>query len=621
MKKIVISLLRRSDRKSEWQKNNLNNFEYIKAIDGNDHLFRNIKAKKNWVDPFQNRPLQQNEVACFLSHIQAWHKCIELNQAIIIMEDDAIINDTWNEDYYSETILNHDFVYLQRNENEPDKTVSIDDKLERPAYPYNMTAYCINPKMAHFLISSVQYDAFIPVDEFLPSLFADARLCDLSIVALKKDACNQLPRNLSDIENGVEFKNYKIHVVTCGTDRKKCIKLNTSARHHGIDIINIGTNIEWKGTDMTALGGGMKINLMHEFLKDIPENDIVLFTDAYDVFYADNLDTIVERFKDFKCETVFSAESICWPNAELSDQFPESNTPYKYLNSGTYIGYASELKKIMAYKPIKDHEDDQLYVQNIFLNDKTIDIELDYESYIFQTHEPKIQKINNQLNNPLTQCCPCIYHGNGGDDALNVFNSIYEQFYPQTSALFIPNYNKYECLTDDMLLVDFMTQEQCERLIEIADDHGGWDSLDYDKFPAKEIRLRQIDIDKKTKLFDELNNHWNEYIVPTVEQYWKPLQMYGLRDAFVMRYALDTQVSLNLHHDASLVTGSVKLNDDYVGADLIYPRQGISNKDIPVGKMILFPGQLTHGHECLPLQQGVKYSLTIWSCRFIADTI
>ena len=109
--------------------------------------------------------------------------------------------------------------------------------------------------------------------------------------------------------------------------------------------------------------------------------------------------------------------------------------------------------------------------------------------------------------------------------------------------------------------------------------------------------------------------------MPTVEQYWKPLQMYGLRDGFVMRYAMDTQVSLNLHHDASLVTGSVKLNDDYEGAELIYPRQGISNLDIPIGKMILFPSQVTHGHECLPLKSGVKYSLTIWSSRYVGDNI
>ena len=88
-----------------------------------------------------------------------------------------------------------------------------------------------------------------------------------------------------------------------------------------------------------------------------------------------------------------------------------------------------------------------------------------------------------------------------------------------------------------------------------------------------------------------------------------------------MKYALDTQVSLNLHHDASLVTGSVKLNEDYTGAELIYPRQGITNKDIPVGKMLLFPGAVSHGHECLSLKSGIKYSLTIWSCRYPNDTI
>ena len=612
MKKLVISLLKRTDRKKLFQQNNLSDFHYIKAIDGNDHIFRNIKPRKDWVDPFKQRPLQQNEVACFLSHIKAWKKCVELNETVIVMEDDAVINEHWNETLFEELINDVDFLYLQHNENEKRLVVEYNKYCVKPFYPYNMTAYVIKPKTAKQLIDFVDYNDFIPVDEFMPELIQET---GLNIVALRQDACDQLPREMSDIENGIDFNNNKVHVVTCGTDRKKCNKLNTSARHHGIDVINIGTNVEWKGTDMSSLGGGMKINLMNEFLKNIPDNDIVLFTDAYDVFYADNLDTIVERFKDFNSETVFSAESICWPNPNIADQFKVSNTPYKYLNSGTYIGYASELKKIMAYKPIKDHEDDQLYVQEIYLNDKTIEIELDYEAYIFQTHEPQTQKLGDQLNNPITQCCPCIYHGNGGDDATNKFNELYEQFYPQTSALFIPNYNKYEYLADDMMLVDFMTQDACERLIEIADEHGGWGSLEYDKFPAQEIRLKEL------KLFDELNEAWEKHIVPLVETYWKPLQMYGLRDAFVMRYALDTQVSLNLHHDASLVTGSIKLNDDYEGADLIYPRQGISNKDIPVGKMILFPGQVTHGHECLPLKQGVKYSLTIWSCRYIGDTI
>ena len=135
MKKVVISLLRRPDRKVSFQTNKLSDFEYIEAIDGSQKTFRNIKSRFAWLDPFKERPLQQNEVACFLSHALAWERCIELNQNIIVMEDDALINNHWDEDYFES--LDYDFVYLQRNENEPDKTMPIDEKLEVPFYPYN----------------------------------------------------------------------------------------------------------------------------------------------------------------------------------------------------------------------------------------------------------------------------------------------------------------------------------------------------------------------------------------------------------------------------------------------------------------------------------------------------
>lgn len=612
MKKLVISLLKRSDRKSAFQRNNLLDFEYIKAIDGDTNIFRDIRSRDNWIDPFRNRPLQQNEVACFLSHIKAWKRCIELNQPVIVMEDDALINEQWNEDLYEQLINEYDFVYLQRNENEPNRVASIDEHIEKPAYPYNMTAYCIKPVTAKNLIHKVNYKDFIPVDEFLPEMI---RLNIFNVVALKRDACNQMTRehSYSDIENNKPFRPYKVHAVTCGTDRKKCTYINTSARKYGIDIVNIGTNVDWKGTDMTALGGGMKINLMKDYIKDLHDNDIVLFTDAYDVFYADDLETITERFLEFDAAILFSGELYCWPDNELADRFPESHTRFKYINSGTYIGRVGELKKLFSHEDIKDHEDDQLYVHRCFLAN-LFDIAIDYECYIFQTHFDGTIKLGNQLNNPETHCCSCIYHGNGGQDTKDKFLSLYKAFHEPTGAYFIPH-SRIDYLSEDMLVVDFMTQEQCERLIELADNNNGWGSLSYDKFPAQEIRIKELG------LWEELEKAWLEYIVPTVESYWKPLEMYGLRDGFVMRYDLETQTNLNLHHDASLVTGSVKLNDDYVGADLIYPRQGITNKDIAVGKCILFPGQLTHGHECLPLVRGTKYSFTIWSKRYHADTI
>ena len=101
--------------------------------------------------------------------------------------------------------------------------------------------------------------------------------------------------------------------------------------------------------------------------------------------------------------------------------------------------------------------------------------------------------------------------------------------------------------------------------------------------------------------------------------YWYPCHMTGLRDAFIIKYEMDKQRELRLHNDASLVTGSVKLNDDYTGGLLEFPRQKINNKDIPVGKCLLFPGQVTHGHLSSKLESGTKYSLTIWSSRYEGD--
>ena len=513
-------MLRRADRKAEFQKNNLQNFEYIQAIDGEANTFRHIHARKNWVDPFKNRPLQQNEVACFLSHIKAWERCVELNEPVIIMEDDAIINHHWDELRYKELIKEYPFVYLQRNENEPDQVTPINDFIEKPSYPYNMTAYCLHPLGAKKLLHTVNYNDFIPVDEFLPEVI---KTTSLQIVALKEDACNQISRDIlpSDIENNKPFRPYKVHAVTCGTDRKKCTYVNTSARKYGIDIVNVGTNIEWEGTDMSALGGGMKINLMKDYVEHLHDDDIVLFTDGYDTFYADDLETITERFLEFDKEIVFSGELYCYPHAQLANEFPNAITRFKYINSGTYIGRVKELKKLYNHEKIEHWDDDQLYVHKCFLYGD-FDIAIDYECYIFQTHFEGTIKLGDQLNNPETRCCSCIYHGNGGENTKAKFLELYNEFHPTPQTYFIPH-NKIEYLSEDMLVVDFMTQEQCERLIELADMHGSWGSLSYDKFPAQEIRIKELG------LWEELEKTWQDYIVPTVEKYWQPLEMYGLK--------------------------------------------------------------------------------------------
>ena len=614
MKKFVINLEKRSDRKKVFETKNafLTDYAFVQAFDSSDLTLGDLKKKgfntnRLWRDPYKNRKMTKGEIGCFISHYLLWQHCISINEPIIIFEDDAIVSrENWDEGYYANLMTKYDMLYLGHKDIEPDKAQKIDESLFKPGYAYNMHAYVISPIGAKKLISTNIHKQIIPVDDFTAIISNQINVAALTQEVAIQHSREELGTNVEPVAESDYFVDFKVHPLTVGTDRKRCIPVNDSAARHGIYPKNLGTNVDWYN-DMSGPSGGIKVNLLKEYIKNLPDHDVVLFTDAYDVFYADDLDTITGRYIGFNTKVLFAAEADIWPEPELAKDFPESETKYRYLNSGVFMAQIGELKKILA-RGIPNDGDDQLYYQQEFLS-KQYDWKLDYEGYIFTCHEPRASKNGTQLFNPETNTFSCIYHGNGGDEAKRKFDSLYRMFFPKFPTLYMPTYDKFDVLDRDMLVVDFMTQSQCEDLINIADKHGNWESLSYDKFPAQEIRMKELG------LWEELEKHWQKHLYPLIERYWRPIEMYGLRDAFVMRYALDTQVNLANHHDASLVTGSVKLNDDYEGAELVYHRQGISNKDIPVGRCILFPGQVTHGHECLDLKSGVKYSLTMWSKR------
>ena len=248
-----------------------------------------------------------------------------------------------------------------------------------------------------------------------------------------------------------------------------------------------------------------------------------------------------------------------------------------------------------------------MYVQKEFLSEKH-SIALDVEGYIFTCYEPQMQVRKGKLYNPITRCYTCAYHGNGGDKQKELMRELYHNVY---SLSYIPT-KKYDILSDDILLIDFMSEDMCQNMISLAEKRQ-FHILKGDKVPAQELRLREIE------QWDKLKEHWMSSVYDIVYDYWYPCHMYGLRDAFIIKYEMDKQRELRVHNDASLITGSVKLNDDYEGGILEFPRQGITNQDIPVGKCILFPSQVTHGHTSTKLESGTKYSLTIWSSRFDGD--
>jgi hypothetical protein len=114
------------------------------------------------------------------------------------------------------------------------------------------------------------------------------------------------------------------------------------------------------------------------------------------------------------------------------------------------------------------------------------------------------------------------------------------------------------------------------------------------------------------RLFEIVQDDLGARIWPQLQQVWPLIDYHGLRDAFVIRYALGEQESLREHHDVAQVSGSIKLDADHEGAELRFSRQGVDNRHVPVGSLLAWPSLVTHPHEVVPLRRGVKHGLTIW---------
>jgi hypothetical protein len=112
------------------------------------------------------------------------------------------------------------------------------------------------------------------------------------------------------------------------------------------------------GFDVEAIGIGKpftfsaKIVWLLEYLSsssDAGHDDIICFTDAYDVFYLEDLETIKRKFVSFGTDIVFSVEKLYSHQLETDKPFYDemsSGHSYRYMNTGSYIGYKSKMLEL-----------------------------------------------------------------------------------------------------------------------------------------------------------------------------------------------------------------------------------------------------------------------------------
>ena len=138
--------------------------------------------------------------------------------------------------------------------------------------------------------------------------------------------------------------NGKLHIICMATEhRKELDQLTQSAEHAGVTVTVLGMGVKYTAN-------AMKLDLFIEGAGKIPDNDYILAVDAYDVLLLPAIRDLIPGFKKFGTPILFSAEKGCFPDAGIAELFPklEPGAPFRFLNSGSIMGKAKDMKRMLA---------------------------------------------------------------------------------------------------------------------------------------------------------------------------------------------------------------------------------------------------------------------------------
>jgi GR25 family glycosyltransferase involved in LPS biosynthesis len=449
------------------------NFTLIEGVNGKecaDDLIKDgsVKILENYRDPYYGRYITKGEIGCTLGHIKVWNNMVT-NQVKrgLILEDDVVFKDGFIKDlieYMGQlNKLDWEFVYFGRKPMRKNEE-HIDENICKAKFSWWTLSYGMTLSCAKKFISSNVINNILPSDEFIPIMFnghENTEWCASfkdsekvvgyafvpRIIVPRKNIWGSSDTEISKIatlqDRSLNKYGNRIFFYTVGSDMNDCCKRYVeSCAYYGIPYKILGLGKPWKGGFMAqGQGGGAKVVYLREELMKLTfkDNDIICFTDCYDVIFNNNPNYILERFLRSKCDILFGAECYIWPDKSLASDYPKVKSKYKFLNSGGFIAYANKFKEMISDVNIKHSADDQLYYTRLYLKSLKncdLNIKLDHKCLIFQNlsgmhNDIDIHLESSSLINKTYNTRPCIVHGNGGISCKNFFNTItnYIPFY------------------------------------------------------------------------------------------------------------------------------------------------------------------------------------------------
>jgi len=129
-----------------------------------------------------------------------------------------------------------------------------------------------------------------------------------------------------------------------------------SCKRHNIDLVILGLGKQWNGLSD-------KYKYWNKYLSALPDDEIVMMNDAYDVVIMDTPEHILERFHAFNKPVVCGIQK----GFPLEYIFPKAFS--HIICTGNIIGYVKNIRKIidiiMQHKHLWNHNSDQITFNRI----------------------------------------------------------------------------------------------------------------------------------------------------------------------------------------------------------------------------------------------------------------
>jgi len=218
-------------------------------------------------------------------------------------------------------------------------------------------------------------------------------------------------------------------VIAFATDKQAYFNLFIeSCERYNIEPVILGWNEKW-------IGFGKKIIAIRDYIKNLPEKELIISVDPFDVIFLTGIDEIEYKFNKtssaFLCGALnlgkITGTIYNYEFNKTGKKLPITPTNYNFLNSGTWIsraGYAQYLIDELVDKyHMNDISLDQQLLTGIYVQ-KLYNVDIDWKCEIFHNllfkdfitrrADLKDLKFNdNRVLNTASGSKPCIIHASG----------------------------------------------------------------------------------------------------------------------------------------------------------------------------------------------------------------